>query len=554
MLASVGVATVGCARRPRIAVLTTGDELLEPGDPPRPGGVRNSNAYTIPALALSAGAEVVAGSRPSGTIPNRPGTRSSGSLDSEFAVICGGVSVGEHDHVKAALASLGVEQVFWRVALKPGKPTWFGIGTGRHAGFRPAREPRLGDGHLPAFRPPRDPALLGVAPEAGRGSRPSSTRTSRAARARPRRPLLARASRRRLARPADREPGLARAHLDARRRRARDRARRRRCRRWPASRVEVELLPGVGPRIASMTVTVRLFAILRERAGSDSIEVELEDGATVADALDRLAERPELGELLGGCRCGWRSTATTRTRTPRSGRRRRAGAGPAGQRRRAATRTCTSGSPTSRSRSSRSRGSVARPGAGAIVIFQGTTRDVDPPRVRGLRRDGGGADRGDPARMRRAPRARGRGGRAPRSAPVPLGESSVIVAVSAAHRGEAFAGAREAIDRIKAEAPIWKREVEGTAAGERALGRGHGPARDGRGRRLTSSPISTTRAARGWSTSAPSRRPSAVPGAEARVRMSPETAAALERGDAPKGDVLGTAGSRGSRRPSAPAS
>ncbi len=44
---------------------------------------------------------------------------------------------------------------------------------------------------------------------------------------------------------------------------------------------------------------------------------------------------------------------------------------------------------------------------------------------------------------------------------VPLGEPSVIVAVSAAHRGEAFAGAREAIDRIKAEAPIWKREVEG---------------------------------------------------------------------------------------------
>jgi molybdopterin synthase catalytic subunit len=43
---------------------------------------------------------------------------------------------------------------------------------------------------------------------------------------------------------------------------------------------------------------------------------------------------------------------------------------------------------------------------------------------------------------------------------VPLGEASVIVAVSAAHRGEAFAGAREAIDRIKAEAPIWKREVE----------------------------------------------------------------------------------------------
>jgi molybdopterin molybdotransferase len=50
-----------------------------------------------------------------------------GMLDGEIAVICGGVSVGEHDHVKGALASLEVEEVFWRVALKPGKPTWFGI-------------------------------------------------------------------------------------------------------------------------------------------------------------------------------------------------------------------------------------------------------------------------------------------------------------------------------------------------------------------------------------------------------------------------------------------
>ena len=48
-------------------------------------------------------------------------------LGAEIAVICGGVSVGEHDHVKGALESLGVDEVFWRVALKPGKPTWFGI-------------------------------------------------------------------------------------------------------------------------------------------------------------------------------------------------------------------------------------------------------------------------------------------------------------------------------------------------------------------------------------------------------------------------------------------
>jgi molybdopterin molybdotransferase len=126
VLASVGVATVSCIRRPRVAVLTTGDELLEPGDPVKPGGVRNSNAYTIPALARSAGAELVA----TATVRDDPDQTLAAiarSFDSELAVICGGVSVGGHDHVKGALASLGVDQVFWRVALKPGKPTWFGV-------------------------------------------------------------------------------------------------------------------------------------------------------------------------------------------------------------------------------------------------------------------------------------------------------------------------------------------------------------------------------------------------------------------------------------------
>jgi molybdopterin molybdotransferase len=127
VLASVGVAEVACSRRPRLGVLTTGDELLEPGEATRPGGVRNSNAYSIPPLALSAGADVVAIE----TVKDDPElTRVAieSMLGGEIAVICGGVSVGEHDHVKGVLASLDVEEVFRRVALKPGKPTWFGVG------------------------------------------------------------------------------------------------------------------------------------------------------------------------------------------------------------------------------------------------------------------------------------------------------------------------------------------------------------------------------------------------------------------------------------------
>jgi molybdopterin molybdotransferase len=129
VIASVGMGEVSCARRPRLAVLTTGDELFEPGEAQRPGGVRDANAYTIPALTLAAGGDLTAIE----TVPDDPGlTRAAieRMLGGEFAVICGGVSVGEHDHVKSALNSLGIDEVFWRVALKPGKPTWFGVAPG----------------------------------------------------------------------------------------------------------------------------------------------------------------------------------------------------------------------------------------------------------------------------------------------------------------------------------------------------------------------------------------------------------------------------------------
>jgi molybdopterin molybdotransferase len=125
VLASLGISRVECARRPRALVLTTGDELHEPSEPLGPGGVWNSNAYTLPALLERAGAEV-AGVE---IVPDEPApTRVAieGALACDVVVICGGVSVGEHDHVRRALADAGVDEVFWGVALRPGKPTWFG--------------------------------------------------------------------------------------------------------------------------------------------------------------------------------------------------------------------------------------------------------------------------------------------------------------------------------------------------------------------------------------------------------------------------------------------
>jgi molybdopterin molybdotransferase len=125
-LAAIGLDPTPVHRRPRVAVVTSGDELTAADRPLGPGGIHDSNSLTVPALARLAGAEVLS---VASTPDDREATRRAlePAFDADVAIVCGGVSVGEHDHVKAALADLGAEQVFWRVALKPGGPTWFGI-------------------------------------------------------------------------------------------------------------------------------------------------------------------------------------------------------------------------------------------------------------------------------------------------------------------------------------------------------------------------------------------------------------------------------------------
>lgn len=126
-LATVGVEDPLCAIRPRLSVLLTGDELVAPGRPLGPGQIRDSNAYAVPPLAADGGAEVGAPAIAGDSLPATIAAIERADADADVVVVCGGVSVGEHDHVRPALERLGAEQVFWGVALRPGKPTWFGL-------------------------------------------------------------------------------------------------------------------------------------------------------------------------------------------------------------------------------------------------------------------------------------------------------------------------------------------------------------------------------------------------------------------------------------------
>ena len=160
-----------------------------------------------------------------------------------------------------------------------------------------------------------------------------------------------------------------------------------------------------------MTVRVRLFAILRERAGSKAVEIELAEGATVADALAELRGPTPLGELLD--------------RLPI---------------RMAVNRD------------------YAEPGTRLAAGDERVERErLDYEAYREM------AERRIAEILAACVARHGLEAAAAehRIGAVPLGEARLIVAAAAAHRAEAFAGARDAIDRIKAEAPIWKRELGG---------------------------------------------------------------------------------------------
>jgi molybdopterin molybdotransferase len=126
VLASLGRAEVLCSPRPRVCLVVTGDELIAPGERPREGGVRDTSTHTIRALARCADGEVGPVALVGDDLTATMAALAAARANADVVVICGGVSVGRHDHVRPALRALGARQSFWGVALKPGRPTWFG--------------------------------------------------------------------------------------------------------------------------------------------------------------------------------------------------------------------------------------------------------------------------------------------------------------------------------------------------------------------------------------------------------------------------------------------
>ena len=125
-LAAAGLREVLCARRPRVAILATGTELRRPGEPLGPGEVYEANGVLLAAALAAAGADIdVLPAVADDDAAHRAALEV--GLLADVLVTSGGVSVGPHDLVRGLLRELGVEEVFWGVAVKPGKPVAFGV-------------------------------------------------------------------------------------------------------------------------------------------------------------------------------------------------------------------------------------------------------------------------------------------------------------------------------------------------------------------------------------------------------------------------------------------
>lgn len=127
LAASANHPSLSVHKRPKVAVLATGDELVMPGSTPGPGQIVYSNGYALRALIRHAGAEVIDLGIAADTMDaTSAAIRRARELNADVLVTTGGASVGDHDMVKRALESEGTQMAFWRIAMRPGKPMMSG--------------------------------------------------------------------------------------------------------------------------------------------------------------------------------------------------------------------------------------------------------------------------------------------------------------------------------------------------------------------------------------------------------------------------------------------
>ena len=148
VLASLGQVQVPITRAPAVSIVTTGNELIEPSEPLRPGKIRNANGPALAAQIATAGGQLYGQFHARDT---REAVRSAleAACEGDMLVISGGVSVGDYDFVKDVLEDMGLSMLFWRVRQRPGKPLVFGL---------------LGD--MPVFGLPGNPVSSAVCFEA----------------------------------------------------------------------------------------------------------------------------------------------------------------------------------------------------------------------------------------------------------------------------------------------------------------------------------------------------------------------------------------------------